>query len=388
MKKTLLICVCSVVLISTSAEALRFGAPPVIKIETRTLTKVLPEHNDSLYKALNVHNLMTELPDLQTLAEQHEKILKNVKEAQSYFDEIFECNAKRFSRFKNASEVVKKVSAAYKEQTKNMQSNKVYAPDSIFPMSALDRQSLLERKKNIEVALITDTLENSKKWGAEPVDKKKRKVPEDIQENLVGFGFEELVQADDSKHNMKLAQSDFEKTYKKMISDFVAKLSKVGIQMPAFDPKKVSEVRQVRKSLQSLKSAYLEEAKAYVEKLNLQDQKYPKAAARRNSRSKTKQQVLSAVESQFPEAFAEMQRFDQYSPQARQQVLIDAMEKDENGIVYLTETNAFEVEQKMAENTSHRKMVSALQAESEKMANQSVQQVQGLQGNFDFCKPL
>lgn len=388
MKKVLLICVCSLALISTTAEALRFGAPPVIKIETRTLTKVLPSHNDALYKALDVHNLMTELPDLQMLAEQHDRILKNVKEAQSYFDEIFECNEKRFGRFKNASDVLKKVSAAYKEQTKNMQSDRVYAADSIFPISSLDRQSLLERKKNIEVSLITDTLKNSKKWGAEPVDKKKRKVPKDLKENLVGFGLEELVLADDSKHNMEIAQSDFEKTYQKMISDFVAKLSKVGIQMPAFDPKKVSEVRQVRKSLQSLKSVYLEEAKAYVEKLNLQDQKYPKAAARRNTRSKTKQQVLSAVESQFPEAFAEMQRFDQNSPQERQKVLIAAMEKDENGSVYLTETNAFEVDQKMAKNASHRKLISAFQIESEKMINQSVSTVQNVDVNFDFCKPL
>jgi hypothetical protein len=83
-----------------------------------------------------------------------------------------------------------------------------------------------------------------------------------------------------------------------------------------------------------------------------------------------------------------MQRFDQNSPQERQKVLIAAMEKDENGSVYLTETNAFEVDQKMAKNASHRKLISAFQIESEKMLNQSVSKVQNPEVNFDFCKPL
>ena len=74
MKRILFFCVCSVALFSTTAEALRFGTTPVVPIEMNTLTKFLSSHNDALDKALEVHNLMTELPALQTMAEQQEKM--------------------------------------------------------------------------------------------------------------------------------------------------------------------------------------------------------------------------------------------------------------------------------------------------------------------------
>ena len=64
MRKFILFAICSTILIGSAAQALRFGPPPTIKIPDRTLVKFLPSRNEALEKALEVHNLMTELPAL------------------------------------------------------------------------------------------------------------------------------------------------------------------------------------------------------------------------------------------------------------------------------------------------------------------------------------
>ena len=92
MKKTIFICICSIILLSTTAQALRFGTAPIVKVEIKTLTKFLSSHNEALDKALKVHNLMTELPAIQTMAEQQHKMKAEAKKMQRFFDNLLTCN--------------------------------------------------------------------------------------------------------------------------------------------------------------------------------------------------------------------------------------------------------------------------------------------------------
>ena len=128
MRKILCVFVCSSALMSTTARALRFGVPPIVDIEMKTLTKFLPAHNEALDKALQAHNLMTDLPALQAMAEQQSKLKQEAKRMQKFFDNLLKCNEQRFSRFKNPKEVLKRVRAAYQEKTKDLKDEEGYYP--------------------------------------------------------------------------------------------------------------------------------------------------------------------------------------------------------------------------------------------------------------------
>ena len=371
MKKILLLSICSIVLVSTSSQALKFGAAPHIEIPTRELVQFLPTRNEELEKALQAHNLMTELPALQTMAEQQAKLKSNLKDMQKFFDNLMKCNENRLGRFKNSAEMLKKVRQVYKEKTQNLDSDDAYEEDSIVPRSLADRNAVFSRKKEIEAELMRDVLENGKKWGGESISKKNPAVPENMQEQMIGSGLEELAVAEEGTNNASVAEMDFDNTFNQMQQSFIQKLSAVGLQFPDFNAARSGEVRKVQKALQELKQQHLEAAKEYITKLDEQDLAHPKAVARRTARSQNKQKVLKKVKAEFPEAFAEMQQFDQQTPQQRQRMLVAAMEKDTKGTVYLTETNASEIDQKMAEMKSNRDMVNSLQDQMQKMVDKA-----------------
>jgi len=51
---------------------------------------------------------------------------------------------------------------------------------------------------------------------------------------------------------------------------------------------------------------------------------------------------------------------DQMSPQMRQQIIVTALERDADGSVYLTETNASEIDQRMAEKRANRALINKM----------------------------
>ena len=367
MKKILLLSICSILLVSTSSYALKFGAAPHIKIPTRELVQFLPTRNEELEKALQVHNLMTELPALQTMAEQQVKLKSNLKDMQKFFDNLMKCNENRLGRFKNSAEMLKKVRQAYRDRTQNLDSESAYEEDSIVPRSLADRNAVLTRKKEIETELMRDVLENGQKWGGESVSKKNPAVSEDMLTSMTGTGLEELAVAEEGTNNARIAEMDFDQTFNQMQQSFIQKLAAAGLEFPDFNAARGGEVRKVQKALQELKQQHLEAAKEYITKLDEQDLAHPKAVARRTARSQNKQKVLKRVQAEFPEAFAEMQQFDQQTPQQRQRMLVAAMEKDAKGTVYLTETNASEIDQRMAEMKANKDMLNSLQDQMQQM---------------------
>ena len=276
MRKILFICVCSVALLSTTAVALRFEAPPVVDVKMRTLTKFLPAHNEALDKALEVHNLMTDLPVLQTMAEQQGKLKAECKRMQKFLDNLLKCNEQRFSRFKNPKEVLKRVRAAYQEKTKNLKDEEGYYPeDSIMPRSIAERNALWDRKRDIEQEIMEDALTNGRKWGGEAINKNVRDVPENLEQKMVGTGLEELTLSENGVNNMKVAEMDFDNTFKQMQQDFIKRLAAVGLEFPDFDAARSGEINRVRKALKELRDELIKEAKEYIVKLNEQDAAHP-----------------------------------------------------------------------------------------------------------------
>ncbi len=386
MRKLLFVCVCSIALFSTTAEALRFGVTPSVPIEMKTLTKFLPSHNEALDKALEIHNLLTDIPALQTMAEQQEKFKSESKKMKKYFENLLKCNEKRFGRFKNAKAVLKKVRDAYQERTKDLKDDEGYYPeDSIIPRSMAERDYLWDKKRDIEQEIMTDALTNSRKWGGELVDRKQDGVPENMRLKMTGTGLEELMMAESGTQNADVAEMDMNKAFKEMQESFLKRLEKVGVVMPDFNAARTADVNKVRKALKKLKGERIAEAKEYIAKLDAQDLAHPRAVARRTARTGNKSKVLEDVKEQFPEAFAEMERFDQQTPQQQQLAVVHALEKDENGTVYLTETNVLEVDQRMAEAKANDALLKRFTDQAEETYEKVRSQMPEQEFDFGVC---
>ena len=166
MKKLPFVLLCSVVMFSSSVVALSFTDAPVVKVEIKKLVKFLPSHNEALDKALQVHNLMTELPELKVIAEQQKKIQDKSAEMQKHYDNLLKCNEQRFGRFKNAKEVLSKVRSTYKDRTQALQAKMTTnSEESILPRSAAEQAELVKAKRDIEQEIMVDALTNTRKWG-------------------------------------------------------------------------------------------------------------------------------------------------------------------------------------------------------------------------------
>ena len=170
---------------------------------------------------------------------------------------------------------------------------------------------------------------------------------------MKGTGLEELMISEAGVGNMKVAEIDFDQTFQKMQQDFIKRLEAIGLSFPDFNAARSGEVARVRKALKELRDKYIKEAEEYIVKLDEQDAAHPRAAEKRAAKTQNKTKVFDSARQQFPEAFAKIDQIDQQSPQRRQEVLITAMKKDANGSVYLTETNALDVDQRIAEEKAN-----------------------------------
>ncbi len=369
MRKIVLLLICSMMLAGSAAQALRFGTIPKTTVSNKRLVKFLPARNEALEKALKVHNLMTEIPTLLVMADQQKELQSQIKEVQKIYDDIKKCYERRLGRFKNASQVLAKLRQTYAQRTQNLETGVPYNEDSIVPRSLAEHNRLLSQKQDIEAELWTDLLENGQQWGGEMVDKKKATVPENLKEKLTGASLEQLATAEDVAINSKLADVDFDQVFKEMQTRFVQQLESVGVSFPKFDVSRPTDVYQVKKSLKELKEQYLTEAKEYIVQLDAQDAAHPKAVARRAARTEAKKKIINQVQEEFPELSDYMSGLDQQTPQQRQQIIVKALEKDMEGEVFLTETNAVEIDQKLARSKVNQAMIKNLQEQSKSYIN-------------------
>ena len=385
MKRLFFFCVCVTALMAGRVEAYSYGKTPVVEVEFGKIQKFLPSKNEALDKALAAHNLLYRLPEIQKLGDVMRTMSSATDKMQRYFDTLMKCNEQRFSgRFKNPRTMVNVVRKAYEEKVASLPLAKGN-PDSIVPESIAQKDEQRARKRQIEEDLMNDVFKNGKKWGGEIVDRSSGEAPKSMVRNTMVNAFEELSNTAHGLQNARLGQEQVVATYKKLETDFSRQLDGFGLNFPDLDLTKGAQVLAVRKALKELKKQYLEEAKQYVVRLNEQDASYPELVAQRAARSVNKQRIMARMQEQFPDVFNDLQEMDQQTPQQAQQLLISALERDVEGSVYLTQTNAVEVDQRMAEARSNH----ALSDEMAQKAFASFEENIG-QGvdNFDFdmCK--
>ena len=349
-------------MISSPVGAVRHGAPPVIKMEVKARRQLLETHNEALDKALAVHNLMNQMPELEKTAEIVRTLRKTTGKMEKYMKALNQCAEKRFAgRFKNSGEMLKKVREAYKERTADLKSDKKAHPDSIVPISISEQNAKLAEKHQVENELMKDVFKNANTWGGDVVERSTEEAPEELARNKNGYNlFEEMNMAERGLTHAQVGQTQADEQFMKMQQMFVEKLAEFDIQEPELDFIRGTKVTAVHKKLKTLKQQYLDEAKAYISKLDAQDAANPDLAERRASRSQNKQAVLNGIQEQFPDVFTDITVTDQMTPQARQQIIVAALEKDAEGEVYMTETNASEVDRRMAEKRANKAMLNKM----------------------------
>ena len=133
--------------------------------------------------------------------------------------------------------------------------------------------------------------------------------------------------------------------------------------------------------LKKLKTTLVSEAEEYIAKLDEQDAQYPELAARRAYRSANKQRVLTSMQQQYPDSMKGLAQMDQLTPQQQQKLIVEALKKDANGMVYLTETNFVDLDRKMEEVRAHQELMRHLKKAGRNMMPEKM-------ADFDFsmCK--
>ena len=145
---------------------------------------------------------------------------------------------------------------------------------------------------------------------------------------------------------------------KKMTKPFIERLSEVGITVKEdFDISDRGQYMEVQKQLLELKKKAMADAYKYVERLEEQDKTHPDYAAKRKKLMAQKQSRLSSEARQAGAGISDAIQLGQMSPIVQQKMTLSALEKDEKGTVYLTETNAINVDQLKRERKSTNKII-------------------------------
>ena len=170
-------------------------------------------------------------------------------------------------------------------------------------------------------------------------------------------------------------------TQKKIAQPFAEKLAKLGIDTTDFNISDRAQYARIQKELKELKKKAIKEAYAYMEKLENQDKTNPSYVARRNRLKEQKRARLSAEAQAATAGISDTLQISQMSPVMQQRLTLSALEKDEGASVYLTQTNALNVDQLMREQKSTDKIV----AESYQQVETVMEKQQGAMPQMAEC---
>ena len=191
----------------------------------------------------------------------------------------------------------------------------------------------------------------------------------------------------EAEYNMRLAVDSLEQgalgsqdAQQKMVQPFVEQLKELGIEVPDFDISNRAQYTEVQKQLNELKKQAMDEAYKYVARLEEQDAKNPDYVARRKQLNAKKTARLSP-EAQQAVGSSDIIQVSQMSPSVQQRLVLAALEKDEKATVYLTETNAINIDQLMRERRSTAKII----AESHQKLNSALEKQREMLPGKDEC---
>ena len=191
----------------------------------------------------------------------------------------------------------------------------------------------------------------------------------------------------EKEYNIVLATDALQKGFagaatsqNEMMQPVVKKLNKVGINTDGLDITDSRQYLDILKQLKALKKQSIAEAYSYIEKLEEQDKNNPELVERRKSQS---QQQVNRVSKQAQSVGADIEgilQSGQTSPTTKQKLILHALEKDEDALVYLTETNAVDVDQLIRERRSTDKLIAESQQQYDYTLDQQEKAISSMSG--------
>ncbi|MBP5343573.1 MAG: hypothetical protein J6Y85_00645 [Alphaproteobacteria bacterium] len=354
------VCVCLVALsVSSSYAGMRFSVMPGREVrDLPAQGNFIKTTNNPLKQAMDAHNLLTEIPAMETLSESLEFAEKNLSVLNKTMKNLKKCGELALGgNYKNSDVVLDKAVKEYQQEVEKVEEEyeSLEDEDSIIPVSILVREQLDESKKKINRNIFRNIAKNPKKYGAELINPKaaRAKASEEDENEPTMNVLDSIVQSGNALHNAELGKKDILKTQQEIIRQFRENLAKLGLVYNDLDLTQRAGLLQVRSDLKKVKETALQEAEVYIAQLNAQDAEHPDLVAKRAYRSKAKQQALNRIQSSFPEMMKGMVLVSQITPQQQQALIMDALKRDAEGKVYLTETNIVDLDRKMKEMDAH-----------------------------------
>ena len=310
---------------------------------------------------MEAHNLLTEIPALEDLSQSFDLMERNLSLLNKIMRDLRRCGELALGgNYKNSGVILDKAIEEYKEEVKKIEDK--YAEDededSIIPASLYMQAQLTESKQKINRNVFRNIAKNPKKYGGEFINSKaaRNQMSGDEEEPTMNV-LDAIVQSGSTLHNAELSRKDVLKMRQELTDKFRENLAKLGLAYDNLDLMQRSSLVQVRSDLMKLKEEAVKEAEEYVEQLNEQDAKHPDLVAKRAYRSKAKQRTMDKVRASFPDMMKGMVLVSQMTPQQQQTLIIDALKRDANGTVYLTETNIVDLDRNMKENDAHKDLI-------------------------------
>lgn len=505
--------VCALILVGAIAlptdAAISFSSSKPVKPKTVEVTRYLGNNNVALRRALNIHNLLNEMPGLRDIAQTNEDLGKQRDIFGKQLEAMQDCHAKKLGDvFKNPSKAWSKMMNAYEGQRQASSEGK----NGQQPVVKDQEARLSDAKKNMNISrnIMVDVYKNPAKWGEvkdggsfplwkdqvvvfekqwndfynqmnkefgaplsgrPQVDEKTRQNPQKYNDVLRAHNvyltslqkkknmnykdlppkapaplpdWKEMVMIDpstnqaypelptlwkDSKtrdmlirsnpqgelaqafvngdvsnpsnaaslqvqssmeqeYNARLGKDSLDKGFLSVqgsMSDlekgFAKKLENVGIQVEKFDLSNRGQYFEIQKQLREEKKKAISDAQKYIRLLEKQEQEHPELVARRQSVQAKKQAKLSEKAQKALSQTEDIVQISQMSPVMQQKMVVAALEKDENALVHLTETNALKVDQMMRERQSTNKII----AESQKQMQSVYDKQLGELPQFSKC---
>ncbi len=359
-------------LVATSSQgALSFSSSKRLPPKTISLTHYLDASNQDLKKALEIHNLIHEMPDLVNVLKTSMDMTKQKEVLERQIEAMSTCHAKGLEGiFQEAGKVWGKMVDSYENKRQNEPKDQ---SKKNFLKSRNDR--LQERQRNMEITqgIMKDVSADPKKWGST--------VPgasfDSWNDHATTFS-ENMEQ----EYDMRLAMDSVtkgsfsvDKTVDDMQQDFAKRLAKVGVDAMDLDLSKKSHYLKIQKQLKEAKKDAIVEAKKYIDLLEKQDSEHPELEQKRLMALERKRARLSDAAQQALEQSDGIVQISQMSPVMQQKLIVAALEKDSNALVYLTETNAIEIDQRIREAQATEKIIRESQNQVDSVYDYQVKNV-------------
>ncbi len=185
--------------------------------------------------------------------------------------------------------------------------------------------------------------------------------------------------------SMEKGTNSFNNTTRDMQQNLRNMLAEAGIDIGELKLETRADYYKVRELLKKAKEKAISEAEKYITRLEKQDAEHPELVAKRLKRENARRSRMSEkAQEQLQKSDESIVQISQMSPAEQQKLVIKALKKDSEGMVYLTETNAMEVDQLIREKKATNKLIVENQKQMEDAYKQQLEMLPALKDSCPF----